>query len=644
MFSLRAQQLILTAAMIFAGVAGSFLLVHEFLRHGDSARVERTLQRLHAQGGLWRVQLRQRLDWQTRALANSHWLAERLAVHHQTAAMLPPGEVPGLSEGEGFLWISRDRKILSAGVMLYPLLRDHPLLERVFKEGLGSAVIVDREQTWWLFGRMLGQQPASAVFYGVPVTRDLLQPLAEASRSTVVLVGREQAVVAAPPGRTLPSLALDSLRRVQAHAVEQPRFNLLQDGLTLHGTVLADPTQRDPTILLLRAMRVTYPLTTWLFRFALLGVALLVIGVGAMYWLTDRWPRRIQIMRQAVDQAARDNFQQRVRVAGGDEFSPLAEAFNQLLQSFAEKERMRRAMEKVVSKQIAFEILQGDLNLDGEERAATILYADIQRFSRVSFDLRPAELLEFLNNYFTRMSFCIDAHNGVIDKYQGDAFSALFGIPTQLDNDALAAVIAALDLLEALQLFNLEVAQPRGKRIKVGIGIHSGQLIAGNLGAEDRLNYSVIGETVNLVTRLQGLTKLYDVAILISGESLDRIQLQGGQPTSALFHTRQLDNVQIKSHLEPMPVWEILPHNAPGDLPDRIQQFDHARDLAMARSFQAALDGFQRLYLQWPEDNPTRLWTERCRRYVQNPAAFDQDYPEGALALSESGTDSDEAV
>jgi len=635
MFSLRAQQLILTAVLVTSSVVGSFLLVHWYLNHDDTQQIEAQLHRIQSIALLWRQQQSDLLAQRARALADSCWLKAQITEHQRNSAILIPEQVPGLQEGEGFFWLSAEDHLLSAGATLYPLLRDHPFLDKVLKEGSGMTILSTPNTLWWIVGQMMVNESSlsSAVFLGVPFSPRFFQPLAEATQSIVALPVAQSLMLT--DAMDIADFSPDNLLEWMKHAANTPILHWQQNGTHFHAVALTSHLQEAPNLALFYEGKAHYSMAEWMIRFVILLLLLLGLGIGSMYWLSARWLRFIAILRNAVEQAAHDDFDLHIRLTGEDEFYHLGDALNQLLQSFAEKEKMRKAMEKVVSKQIAYELLQGALNLRGEERFATLLYADIQNFSPISADLSAVDLLQFLNNYFTRMSFCIDAHNGVIDKYQGDAFTALFGVPSQLDNEALSAIMAALDILEALELFNLEVAQPCGKRISLGIGIHSGEVIAGNLGAEDRLNYSVLGESVDIAMRIQGLSKGYGVPIVASGEALARYQLQTpAHQTTNLFIARQLDVVQLKPHLPGIKIWEIMPRQQANEIVERIQHFELARGQVMANDFNTALASFRALNAAWPEDIPTQLWLKRCTRYAANKQAFCHDYPNGAFVFN----------
>ncbi|MCH9630166.1 MAG: hypothetical protein S4CHLAM37_01600 [Chlamydiia bacterium] len=187
-----------------------------------------------------------------------------------------------------------------------------------------------------------------------------------------------------------------------------------------------------------------------------------------------------------------------------DEVAVLANAFSNMVKGLQEKEKVRGVLNKVVSSEIADEILKNDVHLGGEEKEVTVFFADIRGFSRISEKMPPQEIVKFLNDCMTRVSIVIDEHHGVIDKYVGDEVMALFGAPIEDQKSAYNAICSALDVIEALKKWNDEREKNNLPRVEMGFGIHKGLMVIGNMGAENRLNYTVVGSSVNLGSRLCG--------------------------------------------------------------------------------------------------------------------------------------------
>lgn len=167
-----------------------------------------------------------------------------------------------------------------------------------------------------------------------------------------------------------------------------------------------------------------------------------------------------------------------------------------------ERKRIRCVLDKVVSKNIASEILSGNDHLGGKEQEVAVLFADIRGFTRLTEKMDPKEVIELLNQCMTKVSHVVDEHSGVIDKYVGDAAMALFGAPFHKDHDAYNAVISAIEMQRRLRSWNEARIAHGLPAVEIGIGVHIGTMVAGNMGSEDRLNYTVLGANVNLASRL----------------------------------------------------------------------------------------------------------------------------------------------
>jgi adenylate cyclase len=257
-------------------------------------------------------------------------------------------------------------------------------------------------------------------------------------------------------------------------------------------------------------------------------------------------------LAEGARQIAAGNFQHRVELKQEDELGSLAASFNQMSKGLTERDRVRDLLGKVISPEVATELLRKDVVLGGEEREVTVLFSDLRNFTNMSELLSPHEMVGVLNRYFTRMSAIVEAHGGVVDKYMGDALMALFGAPFGHPDDADRAMHAALEMTEALDDLNRQWHQRGLLTIDVGIGINTDRVVAGNMGSETRLNYTVIGDGVNLASRLQGLTKTpeYGARIIISGSTLAGARER--------YRTRRLGEVAVKGKQRPTEIFALL--------------------------------------------------------------------------------------
>jgi adenylate cyclase len=249
-----------------------------------------------------------------------------------------------------------------------------------------------------------------------------------------------------------------------------------------------------------------------------------------------------------------------------DELGRLAEAFDQMARGLAERDRVRDLLDKNVSPEVAAQLLRDGALLGGQEREVTILFADLRGFTTLSEKLTPQELLTLLNRYLDRMSTAIEAHGGVIDKFIGDAIMALFGAPVAQADAADRALAAALAMEKALAQLNTELAAEGIAPLGIGIGINTARVVAGNIGSHRRLNYSVIGDGVNVASRLQSLTRTpeYHTNVITSAATLAACRLAISpspplpvSPSSVAPTFRPLGRVPVKGRAVPVEIFAL---------------------------------------------------------------------------------------
>jgi adenylate cyclase len=221
----------------------------------------------------------------------------------------------------------------------------------------------------------------------------------------------------------------------------------------------------------------------------------------------------------------------------------------QIISEHQSKEKVSSVLNKVVSEEIAQEILKGEVHLGGEKMRVTVMFADIRNFTRMIQRMNPQEVAEFLNTCMTKISGVIEAQGGVVDKYVGDSMMALFGAPLPKADSALAAVTSALNILEEIEVWNTERIEAGKPPIHMGIGIHTGEVLAGNIGSEKRLNYTVIGRNVNLASRL--CASAQGMEIRISRETWNEPHVQ------EKMQAEELGFIPLKGFDEPIEVFRV---------------------------------------------------------------------------------------
>ena len=252
--------------------------------------------------------------------------------------------------------------------------------------------------------------------------------------------------------------------------------------------------------------------------------------------------------------------------------------------------------------------------LGGVRSAATVLFSDIRQFTSISEELTAEQTMDMLNEYFTLMVEKIFLQRGLLDKFIGDALMAVFGVPYAHDDDGIRAVRTALNMTTALERFNVSWTARGHQPIKIGIGANSDEVISGNMGSQKRMDYTVIGDGVNMASRLEGLNKLYGTTILISDATRARV--------GDTFKLRRLDQVIVKGKSKPAPIYEVL---GEADFVESTAHTGYAEALAAysAGEFSDALQTFARFA---EVDPPSATMATRCRQLIANPPRHGTGY------------------
>ena len=243
---------------------------------------------------------------------------------------------------------------------------------------------------------------------------------------------------------------------------------------------------------------------------------LLLIGLVLTFLIAYFFQRPLKKLTESANEISKGNYDVSTKICSNDEMGILGDSFNAMAKSLKEKEFMRDTFGKIVTPQVRDYLLSGNAGLGGKTLEITVMFCDIRGFTTLSEHMRPEEVVSLLNSYFTGLEKCIASHGGVINKYIGDAVMALFGAPVPSSTHATDAYLAALDMRKSLVEMNKSFVQKGMPEIHFGIGLHSGPVLAGNIGASSRMEYTVIGDTVNTASRIEGLCKTYKTDLLIS--------------------------------------------------------------------------------------------------------------------------------
>jgi adenylate cyclase len=274
-----------------------------------------------------------------------------------------------------------------------------------------------------------------------------------------------------------------------------------------------------------------------------------------------------------------------------------------------------------VSSNIVDEILRDPdkLKLGGENKKVTLLFSDIRGFTSLSESIPPEMLVSVLNEYLSPMTQIVMEERGTLDKYIGDAVMAIFGAPLDVPDHAIRACQAALSMLKKLGQINNEWRKRNFPSIAIGIGINTGEAIVGNMGANMRFDYTAIGDSVNLASRLEGLNKLYGTEIIISKSTLENLN-----SSEAPFLFRELDVVQVKGKEEPISIFELVnTFSNDTNKTKLVTMFTEALNTYREGKFHEAKEKFTEILRNFPNDTPSALYNERCQEYILHPPPLD---------------------
>lgn len=279
--------------------------------------------------------------------------------------------------------------------------------------------------------------------------------------------------------------------------------------------------------------------------------ATFLFAAGYLETLYRSIARPLALLGEKMALVAKGDYAAKTTVLDDDEIGELKAGFNEMVDGLAERERLKETFGRYVSVEVAKRLVEtGAVSLGGESIEATILFSDIRDFTAMSEDMPPQELVAFLNEYFSYVTGPISAHNGMINKFIGDAVMAVFAPQFGSKDHVDDALRAALGMREKLAELNAR----GGPEIRFGVGLHTGTLVAGNIGTEKRLEYTVIGDTVNVASRIEGQNKDLGSVILVSSAVYERLS----PALRAQVRAERCDDVKVKGRERALVLYKVL--------------------------------------------------------------------------------------
>ena len=286
-----------------------------------------------------------------------------------------------------------------------------------------------------------------------------------------------------------------------------------------------------------------------------------------------------------------------------------------------ERKKVRGAFQYYLNASVVEQMLKDPekLKLGGEKKDLTVLFSDIRGFTSISEHMTPERLVKFLNEYLTTMTDIVFKYDGLLDKYMGDAIMAIWGAPLDQADHPLRACYTALEMVEELHVLQKKWGTEGMPRLNIGIGINAGPMVVGNMGSERRFDYTVMGDSVNLGSRLEGLNKVYGTNIIIGEMTYERVREE--------ILGRELDLVRVKGKGQPVKIYELLSLRAKARPEQKTLagEFQDALGEYRNRNWETAQKSFQSILARYSEDGPARLYVERCQTLEKTPPPEDWD-------------------
>jgi adenylate cyclase len=286
-----------------------------------------------------------------------------------------------------------------------------------------------------------------------------------------------------------------------------------------------------------------------------------------------------------------------------------------IIEDLSIEKRMKGTLARYMTKEIADQLLDAEAaELGGQIKELSILFSDIRNFTTISERLGPQETVAMLNDYFTTMVDIVFHHGGILDKFIGDAMLGVFGAPFSSGEDADRAVATAIDMVKALKQFNARRMLKNQETLSIGIGIATDKVLVGNIGSMKRMDYTVIGDGVNLASRLEGATKFYHADILISEKTCEQLKYR--------YFLRAVDLIRVKGKTEPVQVFEVLDHHDMKSFPNMNEVIDLTHqgiDLFRQQKWEQAIEVFESAIRLNLKDELCKMYVSRCHYFLSHP-------------------------
>ncbi len=351
----------------------------------------------------------------------------------------------------------------------------------------------------------------------------------------------------------------------------------------------------------------------------IIGVTILVVAIGLSFLIAGGVTKPVRALAIAARKIGEGELETKVEIQTGDELEELGGAFNEMVKGLKEREFIKTTFERYVSKTVASELIKNPemVRLGGIKKKLTVMFSDIGGFTTLSETLSPEEVVKHLNEYFEGMSSAILEFNGTINQFQGDAIVAFWGAPVPQENHAVLACLAALRCREFLKNLQAEWLSQGLPERTFRFGINTGEMVVGNIGSSSRFEYTVIGDEVNLASRLEGANKIYGTQILISDETYEFAKEE--------VIARELDIIRVVGKTERVRIYELVSQK--GEMDEKkttiLDKFRIGVNLYREQKWVGAKEYFEKILELDPYDKPSQEYLRRCSEYENSPPSED---------------------
>ncbi|MER3446904.1 MAG: hypothetical protein C4291_08715 [Candidatus Dadabacteria bacterium] len=346
-----------------------------------------------------------------------------------------------------------------------------------------------------------------------------------------------------------------------------------------------------------------------------IGGFILAISLALSFLLAGGVTKPVRTLAIASGRIGQGELETSVEIRTGDELEQLGGAFNEMVKGLKEREFIKNTFERYVSKTVASEIIKNPemVRLGGTKKELTVMFSDIGGFTALSETLTPEEAVRHLNEYFEGISSAILEFDGTLNQFQGDAVVAFWGAPIPQENHAALACLSALRCREFLKSLQEKWMAHGIPERTFRFGISTGEMVVGNIGSSSRFEYTVIGDEVNLASRLEGANKIYGTQILILEKTYEL--------ANEKIVGRELDIIRVVGKSQPVRIYELVSEKGKSD--DRgigiLEKFQLGINLYRERKWKESTEYFQKILDLDPNDKPSQEYLRRCKEYENSP-------------------------